>query len=152
MIPIIGERPERGRSYRLRPGAYAVLIRDGHVLVTLQEGAPPEFQLPGGGVDPGEAPIPALHREVIEETGWTINAPRWLGVYRRFTYMPEYELWAEKLCAIWLARPIRRLGPPTEPGHSAHWMAPAQAMALLANRGDRVFLARALLATKGQQR
>ena len=132
--------PEKGRSYRRRPGAYAILWRDGKVLMTHQQNPIPEFQLPGGGIEKGEHPIPALHREVIEETGWTMRIERRLGAYRRFTYMPDYDLWAEKLCTIYLARPILRLGLPTEPGHSAVWMDPRSAARKVASPGDRAFL------------
>ena len=144
MIPRFGETRRPDRRYRLRRGAYAVLRRGDAVLLTHQAEPVPEFQLPGGGVDPGESPLRALHREVREETGWSIAPLHRLGAFRRFTYMPEYDLWAEKLCEIWLARPVRRLGPPAEPGHSAHWMAPAEALGCLANAGDRHFLARHL--------
>ncbi len=122
MIPRFGQI-EPTRRYRRRSGAYAILIRDGRALLTFQQAPVPEFQLPGGGIDPGEAPISALHREVREETGWTISTPRFLGQYRRFCYMPDYDLWAEKLCSVWLARPTLCLGPPTEVGHSAEWVA-----------------------------
>lgn len=145
-----GEALVRGQSYRPRPGAYAVLWREGRVLVTHQSQPRPEFQLPGGGIDPGEGPLAALHREVLEETGWRIAQPKRLGAYRRFTYMPDYDRWAEKICHIYLARPVLRLGPPSEAGHEAVWMAPEQALDALANSGDRVFLARVLrLATSG---
>jgi ADP-ribose pyrophosphatase len=144
MIPRFGEPREGGRRYRRRPGAYAVLWRDGQVLLTHQQQPWPEFQLPGGGIDPGESPVQALHREVYEETGWRIGTPRRLGAFRRFTFMPEYDLWAEKLCLIYLARPIRSLGAPTEPGHTAHWMAPALAAEVVGNPGDAAFLRRAL--------
>lgn len=139
-----GESVVRGQKYRPRPGAYAVLWRAGRVLVTHQAEPRPEFQLPGGGIDPGEGQLAALHREVFEETGWHIGPPRRLGAYRRFTYMPEYDRWAEKICHIWLARPVQRLGAPSEPGHSALWMSPAEALGRLANSGDRFFLAQAL--------
>lgn len=139
-----GEPLVKGQTYRRRPGAYAVLLREGTVLLTHQAEPIPEYQLPGGGIDPGEGPIAALHREAFEETGWSISAPRRLGAYRRFTYMPEYDLWAEKLCSVWLARPILRRGPPSEPGHQAIWAEPAAAVELLANRGDRHFMFRAL--------
>ncbi len=82
MIPRYGPPPGR-QNYRLRPGAYAVLIRGDRVLLTFQHQPTPEFQLPGGGIDPGESPLAALHREVLEETGWTIATPRRLGAYRR---------------------------------------------------------------------
>lgn len=60
MIARFGERVKSGQRYRLRPGAYAILIRDGRVLLTHQSHPVPEFQLPGGGIDPGEGPIEAL--------------------------------------------------------------------------------------------
>lgn len=146
MIRRFGESVERGQSYVLRAGAYAVLPRNGQVLLTHQAEPVPEFQLPGGGIDPGESAIQALHREVFEETGWRISSPRKLGAFRRFTYMPEYDIWAEKLCHIYLARPTRQKGAPTEPGHSAIWMGPALAAGLLGNEGDRHFMT---LATSG---
>lgn len=144
MIPSFGPGPEPGRRYRRRPGAYGVLIRDGRVLLTHQQHPTPEFQLPGGGVDPGESALRALHREVWEETGWTISAPRRIGAYRRHVYMPEYDMFAAKLCEIWLARPVLRLGPPAEPGHSAHWFAPGRALEILPDAGSRIMLRRAL--------
>ncbi|KGJ04458.1 8-oxo-dGTP diphosphatase [Paracoccus halophilus] len=139
MIPRFGPPPGR-HAYRARPGAYAVLIRDGRALLTFQQQPEPEFQLPGGGVDPGESFLAALHREVREETGWSIGGARRLGVYRRYCYMPEYGFWAEKLCTIWLARPVSRIGPPSEPGHEAHWLSLARAEAVLAEPGARAFL------------
>ncbi|RNF35625.1 NUDIX domain-containing protein [Paracoccus methylarcula] len=140
MIPRFGIAPEPARRYRRRPGAYAILLREGRVLLTHQAEPEPEFQLPGGGIDPGEGPIAALHREVMEETGWTISTPRRIGAYRRFCYMPEYDLHAEKLCSVWLARPVMRLAPPLEPGHEAHWVPLDRASALLPDPGSRAAL------------
>ena len=82
----------------------------------------------------------ALHREVIEETGWRISVERRLGAFRRFTFMPEYEIWAEKLCTVYLARPVLRLGPPVEAGHTAVWMSIGEATRAVGNDGDRHFL------------
>jgi 8-oxo-dGTP diphosphatase len=112
------------------------------VLLTCQTSPIPDFQLPGGGIDPGESPLQALHREVFEETGWHIAHPRRLGMFRRFVFMPEYDLWAEKLCHIYVARPVLRLGDPTEPDHAVFWMPPEAAIEALGNDGDRLFLRR----------
>ncbi|MFV0335384.1 MAG: NUDIX domain-containing protein [Tropicimonas sp.] len=140
MIRRFGETIVPAKRYRLRPGAYAIVRRGGLVLLTHQAAPVPELQLPGGGIDPGEHPVAALHREVLEETGWTMRLERRLGAFRRFTYMPEYDLWAEKLCTIYLARPGLRKGPPSEPGHLALWLPKAEAAGVLGNAGDRHFL------------
>ncbi len=144
MIRRFGEAVKPGQTYRRRPGVYAILQDGDAVLVTHQAAPVPEFQLPGGGIDPGESPLHALHREVFEETGWRIAGARRLGAFRRFTYMPEYDLWAEKLCTVYHARPVRRLGPPSEAGHSAVWMTLEAAVLELGNAGDRAFLQRLL--------
>ena len=140
MIRRYGEAVKAGQRYTRRPGVYAVVAEGDAILATHQAEPVPEFQLPGGGIDPGESPLTALHREVFEETGWRIRPVRRLGAYRRFTYMPEYDLWAEKVCQVWLARPVRAYGPPLEPGHTAVWMPMVEAADLLASAGDRAFL------------
>jgi 8-oxo-dGTP diphosphatase len=141
MIKRYGEVPQNGQRYVHRPGVYAILPRAGRLLLTYQSDPHDEFQLPGGGVDPGESPLHALHREVFEETGWRIANPRKIGVFRRFVYMPEYEMHAEKLCHIYLALPVRPHGPPREKGHLAVWLDPLDAIAELYNDGDAAFVA-----------
>ena len=70
-----GNVPNLEKKYIRRPGVYAILTRGDQILLTYQEEPDFEFQLPGGGVDKGENPIQALHREVLEETGWLISKP-----------------------------------------------------------------------------
>ena len=140
MIRRYGEPVKSGQSYKLRPGAYAVLVRGDAMLVTHQAEPEPEFQLPGGGIDPGESAIQALHREVFEETGWAISSARKIGAYRRFAYMPEYDMWAEKIAHVFFATPILSRGAPSEPGHSAVWMPAPVAAEALASAGDRAFV------------
>jgi len=143
MIRRYGERVRPDMRYKPRPGAYAVLVRGDAMLLTYQAGIHHEFQLPGGGIDPGESPLRALHREVFEETGWRITGARRLGAHRRFAYMPEYDKWAEKIAHIYLACPTYRLSDPPEAEHTDLWVPLAEAPALLANSGDAAF-ARAL--------
>lgn len=144
MIRRFGEAINPRQKYKLRPGAYAVLSDGARILLTFQEEPDAEFQLPGGGIDPGETAIRALYRETLEETGYTISTPRHLGTYRRFVFMPDYDMWAEKMCHVFTARTGVRRGNPTEPGHTAHWMPPDDAIACLENDGDRYFLQIAL--------
>ncbi len=131
-----GTPPEPGRTYTPRPGAYALITRGRRILLTEQAEPEPEVQLPGGGIDPGEHPLPALHREVYEETGWKIAPIRHFTTYRRYTYMPEYDLFAMKIAHIYLCRAVLRLGPPTEPLHRAFWADITDAPSLLGPEGD----------------
>lgn len=55
--------------------------------------------------------------------------------------MPDYDIWARKVCLIYLCRPTLRRGPPSEPGHSAIWMPIRSALELLSVDGDRHFVA-----------
>lgn len=142
MIRCFGEPPHDGIKYTLRPGAYAILQQNDRILLTFQDSPFLEFQLPGGGIDPNENVIHALRREILEETGYTIGAPRKIGAFRRFVHMPEYNIWAEKLCHIYYARPALKKGPPTEAGHTSHWVSKQQAISFVANVGDRHFLRR----------
>ncbi|HEU0221253.1 MAG TPA: NUDIX hydrolase [Paracoccaceae bacterium] len=144
MMRRFGEAVIEGQSYRTRHGAYAIIREGDDLLVTESFNPVYEIQLPGGGIDPGESPLQALHREVFEETGWHIAVLRRLGAFQRYAYMPEYDLWARKVCHIFLARPTLRLGAPSDGGHLPLWMPLETAARRLAVAGDRWFVARLL--------
>jgi 8-oxo-dGTP diphosphatase len=144
MIRRIGDAPRRSQRYTLRPGAYAILPLEGRFLLTAQLGDALDVQLPGGGIDPGESCLQALHREVMEETGWRIARPRRLGAFRRFVFMPEYGLWAEKLCTVYVAHPVYQIAEPAEPDHVTLVLSGSQACEALGNAGDLMFMQRYL--------
>ncbi|MBB5514270.1 8-oxo-dGTP diphosphatase [Rubricella aquisinus] len=123
-----GERYVQGAPYRDRPGAYGI-IGDGagRILLAHSTGKDGGWLLPGGGVDPGEGPVAALHREVMEETGWRIAPRRRLTVYQRYVFMPDYGWWARKVCHIYLARAVLPLRDPTEPDHTPIWLSADEA-------------------------
>lgn len=64
-----------------RPAAYAIIVKDGKILLVHIDGA---YHMPGGGVDIGETPDDAVIREVHEETGLTITAPKLVGSLSTF--------------------------------------------------------------------
>jgi 8-oxo-dGTP diphosphatase len=142
----IGEPWVAGRPYRDRIGVYGLLPgHDGRLLCVHQRGVDAEeMQLPGGGIDPGEQPLAALHREVREETGWLIGAPRRIATFQSYTWLWDYRYWARKVHMIYLARAVRRLGPPLEAGHTPHWLAPEVAARALDVAGDREMVLRAM--------
>jgi 8-oxo-dGTP diphosphatase len=140
MIKRYGDVPKSGQAYTRRPGVYAILHRNGEVLLTHQAVPSSEIQLPGGGIDAGENPIAALHREVYEETGWHMALQFKFGTFRRFAFMPEYNLWAEKICTIYVGRPTMQMSAPTEPDHMPLWMPAKNAASVLGNPGDRAMM------------
>ncbi len=69
-----------------RVGAYAVVVVDQRILLTrLGPGTPlpGRWALPGGGLEHGEAPLAAVHREVHEETSHRLREVRLLDVGSR---------------------------------------------------------------------
>jgi len=64
-------------------GVNAVIVDGaGRVLLALRD-RPPIWNLPGGGVEPGEAPWETAVREVREEVGVEVSVRRLTGVYHR---------------------------------------------------------------------
>jgi len=136
-----GNPPSSDVVYQDRPGAYAIIITaSGRVLITLQTTPILDWQLPGGGIDQGESPQQALHREVMEETGWRICVERRLGCYQHYCYMPDYDRYARKICHIYLARGIHQVAPSSEPDHQSMLLPPESALQLLGSPGQKAYL------------
>ena len=83
------------------PGAQALVERDGRVLLGRRGHDPSagRWDIPGGFVDEHEHPLEALHRELCEETGLTIEPHEFLGIW-----MQPYD-GRIVLCLTWIADP-----------------------------------------------
>ena len=84
------------------PGTEAVIVdKDGRVLLGRRAFEPhaERWDLPGGFIHEGEDPLEALHREVREETGLTVEADGLLGLWNE-----PYEDGRTVLCLTWFAR------------------------------------------------
>lgn len=80
---LVLEADEAPRPHQ-RTAAYAVVSADRGILLTQLSdatNAAGQWNLPGGGIDRGETPEDALHREVWEETGQRIAEVRLLEVH-----------------------------------------------------------------------
>ncbi len=135
-IPQFG-RPWPGREHKPRPGAYGVVFdAEGRLLVV------EEFQrlyLPGGGLDPGETPEQALHREFEEETGYTVVIERAIGEAREYVAdeTPGVTAAFNKHCHLYAVRLTGGTGVPTIDTNKPSWVTVDEALAGLSNEAHR---------------
>jgi len=70
-------------SYLMAPESYISSARSivfkGNTLLVVSQEKGHQYILPGGRLEPGESPLQALRREILEETGWTISNLKHIG-------------------------------------------------------------------------
>ncbi len=125
-----------------RLGAYGLIAHRGRLLAVRTDDPDHRLILPGGGVDPGEAPVRAMIREAREETGWTVRPLRRVAAFQRYVRAKEGGGWVRKVCQIYLCRPGVRAGAPTEPDHRPLFLPVGMAAQLLSVEGERELVAR----------
>ena len=83
----------QGRTLDLpRRGGAVVLVGERMLLIRYAPEDGHKYFIPGGGVEPGEAPSVAAERELAEETGLVATAERQLAVVRNSDRVEHYYL------------------------------------------------------------
>lgn len=118
-----------------------VLNKQGHVLVVSQRGK--SWSLPKGHIDPGEEPLHAAIREIMEESGITdLQLIGSLGAYGRykigFNGADDKREW--KIIFFFLFRTSQDELNPQDSNHpQACWVHPDEVEALLTHPKDKDF-------------
>ena len=90
------------------------------------------FEIPGGMVDPGESPLDAAKRELLEETGFISNDWVLLG------HVHPNPAIQDNICFTYLARNVEQIGEPKPDGTEdiAPFLIPAGEMIKLVSSGE----------------
>lgn len=78
------EHIARIEDLKFRPSVYAVIIRQGKILLSPQWDG---YDFPGGGINKGETIDKALKREVWEETGYKVRVKNIIDCFDSFFYV-----------------------------------------------------------------
>jgi 8-oxo-dGTP diphosphatase len=127
-----------GKEYVDRPGAYAVIEREGLYAVVKN---PKSTFLIGGGIEEGETPEEALHREVLEEIGWSIRIDKKIGVALQHIYVPEAEVYISKEGHFYKATLLEQVNETSEDTHELLWLSKEDALAKILHESHRWALA-----------
>ncbi|MGZ3275663.1 MAG: NUDIX domain-containing protein [Caulobacteraceae bacterium] len=122
--------PEPGVKYRDRPAVFGVAERAGQIamICVTREGAEPFYDLPGGGIEPGESDGRALAREFSEETGLIVRGGEVLD--RADQYMVKSDGEPVNNRSVLMTAVIEGFDPSTkiEDDHKLTWVAPEEAL------------------------
>jgi len=117
---------------RKRAISHVLLTDEAGRVCTLETSFKPDWELPGGILDPGESPRAGAVREVQEELGYTVSIGRLLVV----SWLTPYLGWEDALELVFDAgtlspRSAAMLQPDLKEIRAVHWLEPAAAMAAM---------------------
>jgi 8-oxo-dGTP diphosphatase len=122
-----------GLEYNPRAAAYGLLYLDTKLaLVRVGLQAPYYYDLPGGGIDPGETPEMAVIREYGEETGLIVRVTDKLPVEMSQYFFNGDGVPYDNLCHLFALELIKEKPElKVEADHQLEWHDPHEAITLL---------------------
>jgi 8-oxo-dGTP diphosphatase len=129
-VPQFGTR-EAGRDYPDRPTAFVLILRDAELGVVQVDSRRRGrvFDLPGGGVDPGESPEQGAMRECLEEAGLRVALDP-DPVARADQYFINDDGWSHNSRGVFFLGRVTGEAPElkVEDDHTLVWMPPQRAL------------------------
>jgi len=150
-----GNKPASTRSYPARPivAVSAAIVREGRALIVRRARAPAHgvYTLPGGVVEIGETLRDAVRREVMEETGLTIEPVALAGYRERIARDANGSVEQHFVILPFAARWIAGEPVLNEELAEARWLVPSELAGLTTTEGlaEIVAAAIAIIGTGG---
>jgi 8-oxo-dGTP diphosphatase len=132
-IPEFGNKLE-GINYIDRPGAYAVIQNNEKQIAVIQTGN--GCFLPGGGLDPGETEVDALHRELMEETGFQISVTAEIGSAVEYIKASSENKYYRIQSRFYQAQLDVKVGEGIEQDHHLIWLSQEEALSRLTRQSQ----------------
>lgn len=110
----------------IRCSSKALLIRGDQLLLNCcaYSDGTPYYDLPGGGQELFESMEEALHREIMEETGWTARIERFAAISEEIYDDPQLRAqfpdYCHRILHIFLAQALEQTAPPTDLDFQMH--------------------------------
>ncbi len=120
-------RAAAGLAYVDRPSAFSLLPRPDGRVAFVEIGPERRLDLPGGGVEAGEAARDAAVRETLEEAGLHVQAHDEIAYAGQFAFMDDGRP-VNKLCRFFRATEVAPPERPLEDDHVLSWRDPMQAL------------------------
>ncbi len=114
------DEKEKGVQYRVRPGAYAIIVREEDDKIGIVTDGKDIFYL-GGGIEEGESELEALKRELIEEAGYTLKNIQEFDKIGSYLFAEEHG-YLEVIANVFIAEFDEKITEPVEKDHHIIWV------------------------------
>ncbi|MFG5706429.1 NUDIX hydrolase [Enterococcus faecalis] len=128
--PTFGKREET-LTYQTRYAAYIIVSKPENNTMVLVQAPNGAYFLPGGEIEGTETKEEAIHREVLEELGISVEIGRYLGEADEYFYSNHRQTAYYNTGYFYVANTWRQLSEPLERTNTLHWVAPEEAVRLL---------------------
>lgn len=125
--------PEPGVKHRDRPAVFGIAERAGQIalICVTREGMAPFYDLPGGGIEPGESESRALAREFGEETGLIVRGDAILAYADQYMVKSDGEPVNNRSVLMTVVIEGFEPSQKIEDDHKLAWVAPEEALRIV---------------------